>query len=250
VGLVLITTVVLSLAVAFGERHAGSLYDIVALVPARVLHGQVWRLATWALVEVNPFALLFACLFLWWFGRDLAEEWGSRLFLTVYGGTLLAASVVTCLVAVVDADVREQFYLGRWAVAAGLSVAWGFWFPDRTVRIWFILPVRGVWIAYGTLIVTVFYAVFHGWEGYLPSLTTEGAMLVWMFRGRLTSRFRRAKTALADHRRAAERAAKKRKSASYLRLVESHDDDPAPLPKELEGRVEELFRGKPPERKN
>src|SRR5271166_3360152 len=110
IGLLLSAIVGLSLLVAFGDRHAGSLFELAALAPAEVWRGQVWRLLTWPLIEPGPLPLIFACLFVYWFGRDLADEWGSSRFLAVFGGVVLAAAVGTCLIARLDPAVLRQSY--------------------------------------------------------------------------------------------------------------------------------------------
>src|SRR5262249_2534757 len=57
-----------------------------------VLHGQVWRLLTYAFLH-DPrviMHILFNMLFLWWFGSDVEDLYGPREFLTFY----LSASFV------------------------------------------------------------------------------------------------------------------------------------------------------------
>src|SRR3989442_671901 len=49
-----------------------------ALVPEALAAGQLWRLGTWAFVEVDPINLVFALLVLFWLGRDLSLAWGER----------------------------------------------------------------------------------------------------------------------------------------------------------------------------
>jgi len=243
VGLVLCLTAGLSLAVALGDRHAGGLFDLVSLVPRDVWHGQVWRLVTWPFIEPGPLSLIFALLFLYWFGRDLAEVWGSRRFLLVFGSVALTAAAGTCLVAQVDAPVLDHAYLGGWALGSAMIVAWGLWFPDRVVRIYFILPIRGFWIAWLTVAVTVVYAIYAGWEGYLPELLAEGSILAWLFRRSLAARWARLGRDIAIRRRDAARARRRAESAAHLRLIESVDDD-APLPPEVEGKIQDLLSGR------
>ncbi|WP_394834124.1 rhomboid family intramembrane serine protease [Pendulispora rubella] len=243
VGLLLSLTVVCSLAVAFGSRHTGPLFELASLVPAAVWRGEVWRLLTWAFIEPNPLSLLFTCLGIYWFGSDLAGEWGSARFLTVLGGIAVSAAVFTCLLAQIDASVLPQHYLGSWACSCAMIVAWGLWFPDRVVRIYFILPIRGLWLAWLTVGLTVVYAIYAGWERYLPELLAEGSMLAWIYRRTLSARWAKARRPAA---RPKPVPAKKRsaKGVSYLRVVEPHDDDdPPPMSPELEKRVQDLLRG-------
>lgn len=251
VGVVIAVTAAVSLLVAFGDRHAGSLFELVALVPAAVWRGQVWRLVTWVAVEPSPMSLIFACLFLYWFGGDLARGWGSRRFLLVYSGIAIAAATITCIVARLDPAVLDGVYLGGWATGCALSVAWGLTYPDRVIRIWFILPLRGYVLAWLTVGITVVYAIYSGWERFVPELAAEGSILAWLFRGRLAARWARTRRTLEASRQQRERAerqrdrAKKRAaSVSYLRLVESKDDEPPALPPEVDARLEELLRAR------
>ena len=250
VGLLLVLTAVMSLLVAFGDRHLGSLFQLTALVPEAVWRGQVWRLVTWAFIEPGPLALIFGCLFLYWFGGDLARAWGSRRFLAGYLGGVVASAVATCLIGRIDDAVLATPYIGGWPTMVALTVAWGLWFPDRVIRIWFVLPIRGYVIAWATVAITIVFAIYSGWQGLVPELAAEAAILAWLFRSTVVARFakvRRSVTAGREAQRreaaARDRAQKRARSVAYLRLVESHDDDPKLSP-EADAKVTELLRGR------
>ena len=72
----------------FGHgRSFGFVTDWLILDPEAVLHGQVWRLLTFAFLhstDVIPFHLIFNMLFLWWFGSDVEQLYGRREFLAIY----------------------------------------------------------------------------------------------------------------------------------------------------------------------
>ncbi len=234
VGLILVVTVLASLATAFTSRHAEPpLFELAALRPDLVFGGQVWRLLTWPFVEPSPLWLLFGCLFLWWFGRDLAEQWGSYPFLAVWFGLTGVSAIVTCLIALVDRAVLHQSYLGGFAISEAIVVAWGLWFPDRVVRLYMILPIRGYWLAWLTIGITVVFAVYSGWESYVPVLVADSAMVAWHFRRSIAGRWSSFRRASRDG------AAKKKRRAvsAYLRVIEGGDKDPPPLPSELEGKI-------------
>jgi membrane associated rhomboid family serine protease len=252
VGLVLVLTVSLSLLVAFGSRHTAPLHGYLSLRPAGVLNGELWRLASWPFLEPSPLYLILSCLFIGWFGSDLANIWGSRLFLAVFASTMLAAGIGTSLLGLVDHDVYTQEYVGGYALCAAITVAWGLFFPDRVVRIYFVLPIRGFWLAWLTIAWTVVYAVYAGWEHQLPELLAEGSTLGWMYRGWFKVKWRarrKAKEVETRFRDVRDRTAKRKASVGYLRLVEKEDDDPPPMPKEVEDRVSDLLRGAPPSRR-
>jgi len=248
VGLLIALTVVGSLAAALLSRHGAALFERGALVPSAVLHGEVWRLVTWPFLEPSPIWLLVECLFLYWFGKDLANEWGSPRFLRVFGVVTLAAALATCGVSLVDPAVREALYLGMWTATLAIIVAWGLWFPDRELRIYFLFPITGYWLAWATMAITAVFAVYAGWEHYLPALCAFVGVLAWLFRHSLAARVAAARRALGARRREAERrdrAKKRAKSAAYLRTIEEEDDDePPPLPPDVEDRVRDLFNGR------
>lgn len=235
VGLILAVTAACSLIVAFVGRHSSPLFDLAALVPSDVLRGQVWRLVTYAFIEPSPIGLIFQLLFLYWFGKDLADLWGSKRFLRVWLGLALLASVGTTVIAIADTSVREVPFLGGYALTAAFTVAWGLTFPDRRMLIYFFFPIRGVVIAWGTVAVTVILAIYMGWDHFLPELLAEGGMLALMFRSRIrrsVAGVQRAAKSAADAR---ERAEKRKKAEAYLRVIEANDDvdDPKPRKDEL-----------------
>lgn len=240
VGLVLTLTVITSLSVALVSRHVLPLLELGALVPDRVLHGQVWRLLSWSVIEPGPMALVFGCLLLYWFGRDLAGQWGSRRFLAVYFGVALVAAMGTCVVAVVDPALLEQPYVGSWPLAEAITVAWGLWFPDRIIRIYFVIPVRGVVLAWGTVALTVVFAIYLGWDRFVPNLIAEGAMLAWLYRGPVESRWskwQREREVAARRERTRAKKEQRMASVHVLYALEEKDEDLPPLPPDVEGKI-------------
>lgn len=240
IGILLAVTIVTSLIAAFGSRHDSPLFELGSLVPDRVFHGEVWRLLTWAVIEPSPLTLLFACLLLYWFGKALADEWGSRHFLAVYFGIALFAAIGTCLLALVDKDIAGQHFLGSWPLAEAITVAWGLWFPTRVIRIYFVIPIKGFTLAWGTVALTVVYAVYAGWEHFIPSLLAEGSMLAWIYREPVVerwSRWKRARAQAASVQRGRKKSEQRMASVHVLYKLEEHDDDLPPLPPEVEDQL-------------
>lgn len=244
VGVLLTITLIASLSVAFGSRHVFPLLELGALVPERVLRGEAWRLLTWSVIEPSPLSLIFACLFFYWFGRDLADAWGSRRFLNVYIGIALVAAVGTCLISLVDRSVGPQLFVGSWPLAEAVTVAWGLTFPDRVVRIYFFIPIKGYVLAWLTVALTVVYAIYSGWDHFLPNLLAEGAMLGWIYRRPLVSRWsswRRTQQVAAQKARTRAKQEQRMATVHVLRKIEEKDDDLAPLSPEEESKLLRLF---------
>jgi membrane associated rhomboid family serine protease len=224
-GLVLALTFFLSLFAAIAGRNLLPLFELAALMPDAVLHGQVWRLVTWTLFEPTPWGLIGGCLMLYWFGRDLAATWGSRRFLAVFGAVVLVAAAVTCLIAVVDPDVREQTYIGTWTLAIAMTVMWGLWFPNREIYVYFVLPVKGRWLAWGTVGLTAIYAAYAGWARLLPEFAAEGAVVVWFYRSWIRQWARARGWFKGPHPLSGGWRKRRRVAVDYLRPVDDPDPD-------------------------
>jgi membrane associated rhomboid family serine protease len=182
VGLLIGLTLAASIVGAVGFRNGlEALVQGAALVPALVLRGQVWRLLTWVFFEMEPLSLVFACLALFWFGRDLTHAWGPMRFLTTY--LLLAAltGLVVCLLAFVWPSVlMGSLHVGPWAMVDGLIIAWALLHPHRDVFVYFVLPLRGRNLIYATVGGTVLFALLGGVARCVPYFVAEGLALLYM----------------------------------------------------------------------
>ena len=241
VGLLLVLTVVPSVVAALGSRHVAPIFELAALDPSAVWRGQVWRLATYALVEPGPIGLVFTCLAYAWFGKDLAADWGSGWFLRVFGSVAVGAGVLTCLVALVDPSVAGHRYLGALPISGAVFVAWGLTFPYRRVLFFWFFPIRGWWAAWGTVALTALYAAYGGWAGVLPELLAELGIAAYLMRGDTLARFvEQLRGVWSEQKRRASRA----KAASHLKVVEEVDDELDDLSgdEDLKRRIDEAVR--------
>lgn len=230
-GVLLALVVVPSLAAAFGARHVGPLFELVSLSAAEVWRGQVWRVATHLMIAPSAWTLVFAGLAVYWFGADLARLWGSASFLRMIGAVAAFSGVLVCVVAKLDADVMSRSYLGTTPLVGALVVAWGLAFPDRVVRLWFVISVPGKWLGWGTVAFTGLYAAYSGWEHELPELFTELGAAAWVLQASLLRRWKAARAKSAWGAAKAVRGVRPhRRSAANLRLVRGNEDAPSGRP--------------------
>ena len=172
-------TALVSIVTAVSVRSGAPILLNGLLVVPDVLRGQVWRLVTWVFYEMNPLALMFNCLTLYWFGSDVARGLGRRAFLAGYFGLAAIAATVTCLVGLVWQAVTMGEYGGSWPVLVGVIVAWGMMFPERPLRFWGI-PLIGRHLIPITIGGTVLFALFWGLAPFIPHFTSEGVVLAWL----------------------------------------------------------------------
>ena len=151
-----------------------------------LLHGEVRRLVTFVFVPAysSPFALLISLYFYYWIGSTLERQWGTAKFNLYYiSGTLL-----TVLGVVLASLITGNPYLtaaGTGYVNLSMFFAFAFLFPDTTVLLFFILPVRMKWLAYldGALFAfDIIKAIgAHNWAGVVLPIVAllNFAVFIW-----------------------------------------------------------------------
>ncbi len=103
-----------------------------------VRHGEVWRLVTFLFIPPpsSPLWILINLYFTWWVGSSLEQNWGAFKFNAYY---LLGA--LGTVVAAVVAGPATNFWLD-----ASLFLAFATVFPDVTILLFFIIPVKVKWL--------------------------------------------------------------------------------------------------------
>ena len=150
-----------------------------------LLHGEVWRLVTFVFVPAysSPFALLISLYFYYWIGSTLERQWGTARFnLYYWSGVLL--TVIATLAASAISGVGYSVG-GTGYVNLSMFFAFAFLFPDTTVLLFFILPVKMKWLAYldGALFAfDIIKAIgAHNWAGVVLPIVAllNFAVFIW-----------------------------------------------------------------------
>lgn len=117
-----------------------------AEAPPGVLQGQVWRLLTYAFLHspVAFFHIFWNMLFLWWFGSDVEQHYGSREFLTFYLVSALAGGVAY-VVAQMTGLIGAGVALGASGAVTAVMVLAALHFPTRVIMLFFVIPVP-IWL--------------------------------------------------------------------------------------------------------
>ena len=155
----------------FIARHA-------ALIPSRVVHGEVWRLVTWPFVEVGPLSLIITCVSIYKFGGELAYRWGDRRLQRFMFEVLLGAAVVTCVLALAT-GTRYMVRLGGWAACDTLVIAWARQFPGATLRLYGLITLSGRQLINFTLASAAVIAVYYGPVRMAPELVACAAAALY-----------------------------------------------------------------------
>jgi membrane associated rhomboid family serine protease len=163
------------------ERGGFPLVCLTYLDVHAVWSGQVWRLVTWALLQLDALSLLFGCLALYFFGPDLLRRWGTSGFFLNFFGSAAVVGAVTCVVGrYVWAPVAAVPHLGLWPMNEAMIIAWATLFPDRQILIFFALPASGRNLVSLTIAITVVMAALYGFPIFVPHFLAELAALLYM----------------------------------------------------------------------
>ena len=105
------------------------------LDPARILHGEIWRLITYIfLPQTDSFLWVFLLLwFLWFIGEGLEQAWGA-FRLTLY-----------FVVGMIGTTAAAFFFGARFSnsmLYASLFFAFARFYPDQVIYIFFVLPAK------------------------------------------------------------------------------------------------------------
>ena len=142
----------------------------------RVLHGQVWRLVTSGLLTSPDHYghLLFTLMGLYFLAPDLERRWGTGRMLRFFAYSVVAGNLAVLLVRGLvpegsDPRFHADFVYGASAAMAAIAVAWSRDNADLTVRMMFVLPMRGRWLLWVTLGICVLDLIY-------PTALPEGVV--------------------------------------------------------------------------
>jgi membrane associated rhomboid family serine protease len=130
-----------------GEKASpwGPISDALILDTAKVSHGQVWRLLTYAFLHspATWMHIFFNMLFLWWFGSEIEELYGSKEFLAFY----LVSAVIGGLAFQAQAMIQNapMLSVGASGAVTAVLVLYAFHFPHATILLFFVVPVP-IWL--------------------------------------------------------------------------------------------------------
>jgi len=128
-----------------GQGGGGDAFSNLYLIPSKVLEGEYWRVLTFPFI---PFSTHFLWVFISWmlfymFGSSLENLWGTVRYNLFLGIGLLASLAAAFATLAVNPDyvASNQFLYGT------VFLAFARLFPDFTLNLFFILPIKIKWLA-------------------------------------------------------------------------------------------------------
>lgn len=106
-----------------------------------VMHGQVWRLLTYAFLHDTSsiWHILFNMLMLFWFGRQVEDTIGGREYLWFYLVSAVFAGL--CFTAACLLGLHGGLALGASGAVIAVMVLAAFFNPRQVIYVFFVLPV-------------------------------------------------------------------------------------------------------------
>jgi membrane associated rhomboid family serine protease len=202
----------------------GPFTDALILNVDKVLHGEVWRLLTYAFLHSTDHIthILFNMLFLFWFGRQVEDQLGPREFLAFYLVSAVLAGVA--YVAAAEMGLHGGSALGASGAVTATLVLSACYNPRQVIYLFFLIPVP-IW---GFVVFMVAKDLFDTLgrtpNGVATSAHLGGAAFAFVYHRthlRLT-RWLPSSAALAKW--------KQERSRPRLRLYREDDESVTPVP--------------------
>jgi membrane associated rhomboid family serine protease len=154
--------------------HGEQVFAALVCDFGKLREGQLWRIVSSGLLTSPDHYghLFFTLLGLYFLAPDLEKRWGDGRFLRFIGLAVITGNLAVLAVDLLTPDSAQgrfhpQAAYGASAAIAAVAVAWSRLNADRTVNIFFVLPMRGRWLLWVTLAFCVLDLIY-------PTAVPEG----------------------------------------------------------------------------
>ena len=121
-------------------------FPLFGLVPKLVWSERmIWQPFTYLFLHGGIWHVLINMFVLWMFGSELERLWGRHEFLKFYFITGMGSGLVTMLF-----DLQSMTpIVGASGAVYGVLLAYGLTYPNRTVYLYGIIPIKSIWFVLG-----------------------------------------------------------------------------------------------------
>jgi len=172
-----------NVAMFFLERLVGgALLGPLALWPIGSGEFWPWQIGSYAFLHGSFEHLFFNMLGLWMFGSELEQVWGQKRYLQFYAASVVAAALTQLLVNALLGSIAPT--VGASGGLYGLLLAYAMIFPNRTILLFFVIPMKAKYLV-------VLFGLIELYQGVyvMNSGVAHFAHLGGMLGGLLTLRF-------------------------------------------------------------
>ena len=152
--------------------------QLFGLVPYDVTHHFfLWQLVTYLFLHGGILHLGLNMLTLWMFGSELENFWGSERFTRFYFVTGIGAGICSVL-------TGWNSYIpiiGASGAIYGLLAAYGMLFPDRTLLLYFVVPIKAKWFVLIIGLITFWSSLAASGSGVAHVAHLGGMLFGWLY---------------------------------------------------------------------
>ena len=151
-------------------------FPLFGLVPKLVWSDRmIWQPFTYLFLHGGIWHILINMFVLWMFGGELERLWGKHDFLKFYFITGIGSGLVTLLF-----DLQSMTpIVGASGAVYGVLLAYGLTYPNRTVYLYGIIPVKSIWFVLGIGLIA-FMSSFNNMS-QISHMTHLSGMLIGYF---------------------------------------------------------------------
>jgi len=127
-------------------RTESLFFPLFGLVPKLVWSEfMLWQPFTYLFFHGGVWHVLINMFVLWMFGSELERLWGKEYFLKFYFGTGVGAGLVTLLFGLNSMTP----IVGASGAVYGVLLAYGLTYPNRTIYLYGLIPIKSIWFVIG-----------------------------------------------------------------------------------------------------
>lgn len=143
----------------------GSLVGFLSFSASRIMRGEIWRLVTFAFIPNSwDMLALISFYFYYFIGSTIEREWGSGKF-TIF---FLMGMLLTIIYGFVIYFVwKINMRLTAFYIYMSIFLAFATLYPDMTVYLFFILPIRMKWLGIIDVVYFIGVALSKGFPSNL-----------------------------------------------------------------------------------
>jgi len=181
-------------------------------------HGAVFQLFTFHFLHGGLLHLGFNLLMLWMFAGELELLWGRRKFIIYLAITGVGAGLCQLMVSLF-AQLSAPV-IGISGIVYGILMAYGILFPNRTVLLFFVIPMKIKHMVIGLVFIELYLGLDPAAQTNIAHFAHLGGMIFGFLFLRWDTLFMRLRNAY--YRRKLER---KRRKHRNVYIVRGDDDD-------------------------
>jgi membrane associated rhomboid family serine protease len=141
--LLIVNTAVFLLWSVGGRAIQNHLLTLFGLTPELTVRNfMVWQVFTYLFLHGGIWHLIFNMLTLWMFGSPLEQDWGTRRFLKYYFICGIGAGLFDLALNILFGHWSDHTTIGASGAIYGLLLAYGVCYPEQTVLMNFLFPIK------------------------------------------------------------------------------------------------------------